>query len=57
MKATNNVMEKLAKRMDWALMALVEMVVAGASGSAPSNEVFCSNIRSKRTFVKSEGSG
>lgn len=38
-------------------MALVGMVVTGANGSAPSNEVFCCNIRSSREFVKSEGFG
>lgn len=29
----------------------------GASGSVPSKEVFCCNIRRSRTFVKSAGFG
>jgi hypothetical protein len=29
----------------------------GASGSVPSNEVFCCNIRRSRAFVRSAGSG
>jgi hypothetical protein len=43
--------------MDWAVIALAEILVTGANGSAPSNEVFCCNIRRSRTFVRSMGFG
>ena len=57
MKATNNVTDKLAKRMDWALMTPVGIFEMGASGSIPPNDVFCCNIRSSKAFVRSVGSG
>ena len=57
MNATSNVTDKLAKRMDCALMALVETFETGVSGSVLPNEVFPCSIRSSRTFVRSAGSG
>ena len=43
--------------MDWVLATLVGISKTGAKGSAPSNEVFCCNIRRRRTFVRSAGFG
>ena len=57
MKATNNVRDRLAKRMDWALTILIGVFETGARGSVPSNEVFCCNIRRSRAFVRSAESG
>ena len=44
MKATNNVTDKLVKRMDWALTMLIGITETGANGSAPPYEAFCRNI-------------
>ena len=57
MKATSNVTTKLAKRVDWALTTRAGTSLTGAWGSAPENELLCCNIRSSRTFVRSEGFG
>ena len=43
--------------MDWALTMPVGTFEMGVSGSIPPNDVFCSNIRSSREFVRSVGSG
>jgi hypothetical protein len=57
MNATNNVTDKVANRMDWALTMPIGIFETGARGSVPSNEVFCCNIRRSRTFVRSVGFG
>ena len=50
-------MDKLVKRMDWALTMLIGIFETGARGLAPPNEVFCCNIWRRRTFVRSVGFG
>ena len=56
-KATNKVTDRLAMKMDWALMTSIRIFEADVGGSVPPSEAFCCNIRSRRVFVRSVGFG